>query len=83
MGLFRNISRVTVLLAAGVFLLIGVASTHKVYEADGDFGVLVFERISEVELVEVATFSGVYARDGRLIRHEWAARREGKQPCPT
>ena len=75
--------RVGAVATAVVFLGVGMVRTHKVYEADSDFGVLVFERISEVQLVEYATYGGVYAQKGRMLRHDWAVQQDGKQKCPT
>lgn len=69
--------------AAVVFLGAGMVRTHKVYEAGDDFGVLVFDRVSEVRLVEYATYGGVYSHDGRMVRHAWAVQQDGKQKCPT
>ncbi len=83
MGKARTFLRVGFLLVAAVFLAVGLSRTHKIYENGGDFGVLVFDRISEVRLVEYATFSGVYSQDGRMLRHEWAVQQGGKQKCPT
>ena len=83
MGKAWTFCRGGVALAAVVFLGVGMVRTHKVYEADSDFGVLVFERISEVQLVEYATYGGVYAQNGRMLRHDWAVQQDGKQKCPT
>ena len=70
--------------AAMAFIGIGAARSHKVYEGgDEEFGVMVFQRISEVQLVEYATYGGVYAQNGRMLRHDWATQRDGKQKCPT
>ena len=83
MGTGRTILRLGVGLAALTCLAVGGVRRHKVYEAGDEFGVLVFERISEAQLVEFATTSGVYAQEGRMVRHAWAAKRDGKQKCPT
>jgi hypothetical protein len=83
MGKARPFFRVCLGLAALACLAVGGVRTHKVYEGDGDFVVLVFERIPEYQLVEYATFGGVYSDDGRLIRYEWAMQQDGKQKCPT
>ena len=79
----RSFYRGGILLVAVVFLGVGMVRSHKVYEADSDFGVLVFERVSEVRLVEFATYSGVYSQNGRMILHEGAVQQDGKQKCPT
>lgn len=83
METLRTIVRAVLLPVALAFLAMGALRTHRVYEEHGDFGVRVFERISEARLVEYATYSGVYAQEGSLIRYEWALRVEGKQKCPT
>ena len=83
MGKARTSLRVAICLAAFVCLATGGVRRHKVYEEGGDFGVLVFERVPEVRLVEFATYGGVYSHDGRMVRHAWAVREEGKQKCPT
>lgn len=66
-----------------VFLGVGAVRTHKVYEEDSDFGVVVFHRVSEADLVEMSTYSGAYVHNGRMVRHEWAMQQDGKQKCPT
>jgi len=83
MGKARTSLRAAIGLAAFVCLATGAARRHKVYEEGGDFGVLVFERVPEVRLVEFATYGGVYSHDGRMVRHAWAVADEGKQKCPT
>ena len=70
--------------AAVVFIGIGAGRSHKIYEGGAEeFGVMVFQRVPEVQLVEYATFSGVYDQNGRMFRHDWAAQQDGKQKCPT
>ena len=84
MGQARTILRGGVLLAALGLLATGAARTHKVYEGDGDFVVMVFERIPESRLVEYATYGGVYAdEDGKLVRRAGLEPADGKQKCPT
>lgn len=84
MGKGRTSFRVFVCLAAFACLAVGALRTHKVYEGDGDFVVMVFERIPEYRLVEYSTFGGVYADgEGKLVRYEWAVQQDGKQKCPT
>ena len=83
MGKVRTIGRVALLLLGVVFLGIGAVRTHKVYEEDSDFGVVIFKRVAEVDLVELATYSGAYSHNGRLVRHAWASQQDGKQKCPT
>ena len=84
MGAFRTICRIGFLAAAVAFLATGMVRRHKVYEGDGDFVVMVFERIPESRLVEYATYGGVYAdEDGKLVRRAGLEQADGKQKCPT
>lgn len=83
MGNVRTICRVALLLLGMVFLGVGAVRTHKVYEEDSDFGVVIFKRVAEADLVEMATYSGAYSHDGRMVRHAWAMQQDGKQKCPT
>ena len=84
MGKGRTFFRVFVCLAAFACLAVGALRTHKVYEGDGDFVVMVFERIPESRLVEYATYGGVYAdEDGKLVRRAGLEQADGKQKCPT
>ncbi len=78
-----TILRTGVLALAVVSLGIGAVRTHKVYEPGEEFGVRVFDRASDFQLVEWATYGGVYGQDGRLLRHAWAVQQDGKQKCPT
>ena len=83
MGKAGILMRAGTLALAVVSLGIGAARTHKVYEPGEDFGVLVFDRIPEARLVELATIGGAYAQDGRIYQHAWAVQQDGKQKCPT
>jgi hypothetical protein len=83
MGNVRSIFCGGFLLLGVVFLGVGAVRTHKVYEEDSDFGVVVFNRVSEADLVEMSTYSGAYVHNGRMVRHEWAMQQDGKQKCPT
>ncbi len=83
MDKIRSIFRGGLLLLGVVFLGVGAVRTHKVYEEDSDFGVVVFNRVSEADLVEMSTYSGAYLHNGRMVRHEWAMQQDGKQKCPT
>lgn len=74
----------TALVAALVFIGVGWLRSHKVYAADSEeYGILVFERIAERQLVVDATFSGVLRRDGRLFSTYDRSQARGKQACPT
>ncbi len=72
------------ILAVGLFL-VGSRRAHKAYDADsGGFGILTYHRISERQLVEDATFSGVMPKDGRLVStYDRSAPKLGKRACPT
>ncbi|MBP7829228.1 MAG: hypothetical protein KA248_04850 [Kiritimatiellae bacterium] len=73
-----------VLAAALVLVGVGWLRSHKVYAADSeDYGILVFERIADRQLVVDATFSGVLRRDGRLFSTYDRSQVRGKQACPT
>ncbi|HOW98366.1 MAG TPA: hypothetical protein P5567_07035 [Kiritimatiellia bacterium] len=74
----------TALAAALVLVGIGWFRSHKVYAADSEeYGILVFERITDRQLVEDATFSGVLRREGRLFSTYDRSQVRGKQACPT
>ena len=63
---------------------IGLARTHKVYVADSEeYGIRVFERIPDRQLVVDAPFSGVLRREGRLFSTYDRSEVRGKQACPT
>lgn len=80
----KPILRGAVALLALVCLAAGGTRSHKVYEGDGDFVVMVFERVPEYQLVEFATYGGVYAdEEGKLVRYVGAIQQDGKQKCPT
>ena len=72
------------ILAVGLFL-IGARRSHKAYDADlAGFGIMTYQRISERQLVEDATFSGVMPEGGRLVStYDRAAPKLGKRACPT
>ena len=64
----RNVLATFVLIASLAMLAIGATRTHKAYDADEDeFGVQSFTRISDRQLVEDATFSGVTRKEGKLV----------------
>ena len=67
-------------------LLVGAGRTHKAHEADAEeFGIVIFSRISEWQLTEDATFSGVVhdrVKD-RLLSTYDRSKPRGKKACPT
>jgi len=72
------------LILALALLLAGSFRTHRVYETDsGEFGILTFHRISELEMVVDATFHGVAREDGRLYTTYDRSQPRGKTACPT
>ncbi len=77
--------------AAGMLLLLalglivfGYCQKHKVYEPDsGEFGILIFDRISDVQLTIDATFTGVVRKGKRLYSTYDRSEPRGKRKCPT
>lgn len=81
---FQRAAAVSVLVVAAALIAWGARVSHKVYEAEEDeFGLRVFHRISEKQLVEDATFSGVVRRSARLYTTYDRSEPRGKRPCPT
>jgi hypothetical protein len=73
-----------VLLTALVLLLVGVLRSYKVYEGGTDeFGMEMFYRVGDRELVEDATFRGVIREDGTLYTTYDRLAPRGKSSCPT
>ena len=80
----EKVAEWTVLAGALVLIGLGLARAHKVYVADSEeYGIRVFERIPDRQLVVDATFSGVLRREGRLFSTYDRSRVRGKQTCPT
>lgn len=81
----RRIAGIVVLILCVVFLLAGRGRKLRAYDQAGDeFGVPIFSKISEAELVEDSTFAGVVRKEGRLIStYDRSAPKEGKRACPT
>ena len=72
------------LLIAVAFLIIGNLRVHKVYDADTEqFGIQAFHKISERQLVEDATFSGVLRKGLKLYSTYDRSQAGGKRACPT
>lgn len=64
---FRTILAACTLLAALALIGAGTVHARKVYEPGmDDFGMQVFQRLGETQLVIDATFGGVTRKDGRL-----------------
>ena len=72
------------LLIAVAFLIIGNLRVHKVYDADTEqVGIQAFHKISERQLVEDATFSGVLRKGLKLYSTYDRSQAGGKRACPT
>ena len=80
----KRLGMAMLILAVALFL-IGARRTHKAYDTDmAGFGILTYQRISERQLVEDATFSGVMPKDGRLVStYDRSLPKLGKRACPT
>lgn len=85
-SVLQKIIASALLLAALVMLGVGAARTHKVYDekdAFADFGLVTFTRISDRQLVEDATFTGVMQKGGKLYSTYDRSAPRGKRMCPT
>ena len=73
-----------VLAVAMSLVIIGTVRSHKAYDAETEeFGIVAFTRISDRQLVEDATFSGVLRKGDRLYSTYDRAVPKGKRACPT
>jgi hypothetical protein len=73
-----------VLVAALALILVGMLRSYKVHEAGTDeFGMEMFYRVADRELVEDATFRGVILEDGLLYTTYDRLAPRGKSSCPT
>ena len=76
--------RMAVLLVAIVLIGAGVLRQHKVYDADSaDFGMLMFHRIREWDLIVDTTFTGIVRQDGKLHATYDRSAPRSKRACPT
>ena len=74
----------TVLVVALAFLVVGNARVHKVYDAEAEeWGLVAFVKISERELIEDATFTGVVRRAEKLYSTYDRTQPRGKRLCLT
>lgn len=72
------------LVVGAALLVIGAQQTRKVYKAEvRGYGVEVFDMVSEFELVEDATFSGVERDEGKLYSTYDRTAGKTKRACPT
>ena len=75
---------ITALIGALALLIVANVQVHKVYDADAEeWGLVAFVKISERELVEDATFTGVVRRADKLYSTYDRAAPRGKRRCPT
>lgn len=82
--IFQRCLAIVALLVAVAFLIIGNLRVHKVYDADTEqFGIQAFHKISERQLVEDATFSGVLRKGLKLYSTYDRSQAGGKRACPT
>ena len=83
-GSFPRTVTLAILAVALGLLLAGVLRSYKVYEAGTDeFGMEMFYRVGDRELVEDATFRGVIRDDGTLYTTYDRLAPRGKSSCPT
>ena len=73
-----------VMLLALVLLGIGLAHTHKVFDASAEeFGLVAFMKLPDWQMVVDSTFGGVTRKDGKLYSTYDRAASGGKRACPT
>ena len=85
-SLVRKIVAIAIIIIAVVMLVVAEARTYKVYDDDpmaAEFGLLTFKKISELELVIDATFTGTTRRDDKLYSTYDRTQARGKKACPT
>ena len=84
-GTVIRVSAAIVSLAAALGCLVaGGLRTHKVYDAGaGDFGIRVFHRVPDHQLILDTTFGGVTRKGPRLYTTYDRTAPRGKRSCPT
>ena len=81
---YQKLLVITALVVALAFLVVGNVRMHKVYDADAEeWGLVAFVKIGERELVEDATFTGVWLRAHKLYSTYDRTQPWGKRLCPT
>ena len=81
---YRKLLVTCVLVAALAFLVVGNVRVHKVYDAEAEeWGLVAFVKISERELIEDATFTGVVRKAEKLYSTYDRTQPRGKRLCPT
>jgi len=80
----RSSAAIAGLVIAFGLLLLGFRTSQKIYEpGEDEFGIQVFHKIPDRDLVIDATFSGVLREDGRLVTTYDRSQGVGKRACPT
>ena len=85
-SIYQKAIACAVLIAAVAMLIAGGVRAHKVYDQDDEFagfGMVTFNKISDIQLVIDATFTGVVRRDGTLYSTYDRSQPRGKKACPT
>lgn len=83
----QKFSAAALLVAAGAMLVAGIAYKRRIYDQDDafkEFGLLTFSRVTDIDLAEDATFTGVIRKEGKLYStYDRMAPPRGKRACPT
>lgn len=83
-AVFEKVVATAVFIVALIFIGVGAASSHKVYEGETEeYGLAAFVRLADWQLVVDATFGGVESRHGKLYSTYDRAEGGGKRACPT
>ena len=84
--IYQKVVATSLLAVAVAFLGVGAVYTHKVYDKGdefAEFGLLTFTKISDPQLVEDATFTGVARIGAKLYSTYDRSLPRGKKACPT
>lgn len=79
-NLYSRILSAIILLVALLIIFFALRRSHKAYEPGMDE---FFHRVSEINMVRYATFSGLETREGKLIFTFDPSQKVGKRTCPT
>lgn len=83
---YQKLVAISLLVVAVALLGAGAVCTYKVYDEDdefAEFGLLTFTKISDRQLAEDATFTGVVRVGVRLYSTYDRSQPRGKKACPT
>jgi hypothetical protein len=81
---YNKLLVITALVVALAFLVVGNVRVHEVYDAEAEeWGLVAFVKISERELIEDATFTGVVRKAEKLYSTYDRTQPRGKRLCPT